>query len=385
MDPYNDDTNVLKVAWLDTTSGSPGSNPLAAAQREKAGAQTFEKYKYQYHWALCRILGAHVSDDDYVVFIELHEDVVFATSTDESLAFFEFNQIKNISSDSWNTKKLTSVSKTTTKKVTNSILGKMLQGVRDKPFVDKLKSLDLVATCGFNLPSKTDGLKLSIITIGDLHEDCLKDIQTAIDKELGSYPIPKVLRFITPDLPPSGFQDFTIGKISNLVDLKAEGAMCNASTIYRVLIDDLYRKGTVSFDYTDWNSLVKYKGTTHGDVERVISSYTEKKGFEVFENDLADILNDLELKSNKRILVRRAFERYHKAVRLERSLISINNQLAVKEAVESNFETFEKHGVREFMELTIEALPTMTKNNFVDLESTKAAIIYELLSKCHEK
>ena len=385
MDPYNDDTNVLKVAWLDTTSGSPGSNPLAAAQREKAGAQTFEKYKYQYHWALCRILGAHVSDDDYVVFIELHEDVVFATSTDESLAFFEFNQIKNISSDSWNTKKLTSVSKTTTKKVTNSILGKMLQGVRDKPFVDKLKSLDLVATCGFNLPSKTDGLKLSIITIGDLHEDCLKDIQTAIDKELGSYPIPKVLRFITPDLPPSGFQDFTIGKISNLVDLKAEGAMCNASTIYRVLIDDLYRKGTVSFDYKDWNSLVKYKGTTHGDVERVISSYTEKKGFEVFENDLADILNDLELKSNKRILVRRAFERYHKAVRLERSLISINNQLAVKEAVESNFETFEKHGVREFMELTIEALPTMTKNNFVDLESTKAAIIYELLSKCHEK
>ncbi len=66
-------------------------------------------------------------------------------------------------------------------------------------------------------------------------------------------------------------------------------------------------------------------------------------------------------------------------------MISINNQLAVKEAVESNFETFEKHGVREFMELTIEALPTMTKNNFVDLESTKAAIIYELLSKCHEK
>lgn len=370
---------------MDITSGSPGSNPLAAAQREKAGAQTFEKYQYQYHWALCRILGAHESDDDYVVFIELHEDVVFATSTDESSACFEFNQIKNISSASWNTKKLTYVSKATTKKVTNSILGKMLQGVRDKPFVDKLNSLDLVATCGFNLPSKTDGLKLSIITIGDLHEDCLKDIQTAIDKELGSYPIPRILRFITPDIPSSGFQDFTIGKISNLVDLKAHGAMCNASTIYRVLIDDLYRKGTVTFDFTDWNSLVKNKGTTHGDVERVISSYTEKKGFKVFENDLADILNDLELKSNKRIQVRRAFERYHKAVRLERSLISIDNQLAVKEAVESNFEAFEEHGVREFMELTIEALPTMTKKNLVDLESTKAAIIYELLSKCHEK
>lgn len=370
---------------MDTTKESPGGNPLAAAQRETAGAQTFEKYQYQYHWALCRILGAHESDNDYVVFIELHEDVIFATSTDESVASFEFNQIKNVSSAPWNTKKLTSVPKATAKKVTNSILGKMLQGIRDKPFVDMLNSLDLVATCGFNLPPKTDGLKLSIITIGDLHDDCLKDIQAAIDKELGTYPIPKTLRFITPDIPASGFQNFTIGKISNLVDLKAPGAMCNASTIYRVLIDDLYRKGTVAFDFADWNNLVKKKGTTHGDVERVISSYTEKKGFEAFEKDLDDILRDLELKSNKRIQVRRAFERYHNAVRLGRSLIAIDNQQAVKEAVESNFEAFDEQGVKEFMELALDALPETTQKNLVDLESTQAAIIYELLSKCHEK
>lgn len=370
---------------MDTTKESPGSNPLAVAQRETAGAQTFEKYLYQYHWALCRILGAHETDNDYVVFIELHEDVVFATSTDESVACFEFNQIKNVSSRPWNTKKLTSVSKASRKKVKNSILGKIFQGIRDKPFADKLNSLDLVATCGFNLPPKTEGLKLSIITIGDLHDDCLKDIQAAIDKELGGYPIPNTLRFITPDIPASGFQNFTIGKISNLVDLKAPGAMCNASTIYRVLIDDLYRKGTVAFDFTDWNNLVKNKGTTHGDVEQVISSYTEKKGLEAFEKYLDDILKDLELKSNKRIQVRRAFERYHNAVRLERSLIAIDNQQAFKEAVESNFEAFEEQGVKEFMELALEALPQSTRKNLVDLESTQAAIIYELLSKCHEK
>lgn len=370
---------------MDLINEPPGSNPLATGQRETAGAQTFEKYQYQYHWALCRILGAHETDNDYVVFIELHEDVVFASSTDESVASFEFNQIKNVSSNPWSTKKLTSVSKTPTKKVKNSILGKMLQGIRDKPFADKLKSLDLVATCGFNLPPKTVGLKLSIITIGDLHDDCLKDIQAAINKELGTFPIPKTLRFITPDIPASGFQSFTIGKISNLVDLKAPGAMCNASTIYRVLIDDLYRKGTVAFDFADWNKLVKIKGTTHGDVERVISSYTEKKGFEVFEKDLDDILKDLELQLNKRIQVRRAFERYHNAVRLERSLIAIDNQQAVKEAVESNFEAFDEQGVKEFMRLAFETLPETTKKNLVDLESTQAAIIYELLSKCHEK
>lgn len=370
---------------MDTIKESLGSNPLAAEQRETAGAQTFEKYEYQYHWALCRILGAHENSDDYVVFIELHEDVVLATSTDESIARFEFNQIKNISSSPWNQKKLISAPKASTKKVTNSILGKMIQGVREKPFVDKLNSLDLVATCGFSLPSKKEGLKLSIISIGDIHDDCLKDIQAAIDKELGMYPLPKILRFITPDLPPSGFQNFTIGQISNLVDLKAPGSKCNASTIYRVLIDDLHRKGAVAFDFTEWNNLVKNKGTTHSDVERVISSYTESKGIEVFLQDFEDILNELELKSNKRIQVRRAFERYHSAVRLERTLIAIDNQQAVKDAVERNFEGFEKQGVKEFMEQALASLSETTKKNLVDLESTQAAIIYELVSKCHEK
>lgn len=310
---------------------------------------------------------------------------MLATSTDETIARFEFNQIKNVSTPPWSQKKLTLAAKSSTGKAKNSILGKMLQGVRKMPFSDKLNSLDLVATCGFNLPPKNHGLKLSIISIGDLHEDCLKEIQAAIDKELGTYPIPKTLRFITPDLPASGFQDVAIGRISKLVDMKAPGAMCNASTIYRVLIDDLHRKGTVAFEFADWNDLIKKKGTTHGDVEQVISSYTEKRGFEAFEKDLDDILRDLELKSNKRIHVRRAFERYHNVVRLERSLIAIDNQQAVKDAVEKNFAAFEEQGVREFMELAIEALPKTTKDNLLNFESIQAAIIYELLKKCHEK
>lgn len=370
---------------MDTTRESPRSNPLAIAQRETVGAKTFEKYEYQYHWALCRILGAHETADDYVVFIELHEDVVLATSTNETVARFEFSQVKNVGDHGWTAKKITSIPKSKAKKVTNSILGKMLQGIRAKPFVEKLNSLDLVATCGFNLPSKTTGLKLSIIKIGDLHETCLNEIQAAIDTELSNYPLPKTLRFVTPDLPPSGFQDATIGRISRLVDIKAPGAMCNASTIYRVLIDDLHRKGMVAFDFTDWNNLVKNKGTTHSDVERVISSYTEKKGFDIFEKDFDDILQDLELKSNNRIQIRRAFVRYHNAVRLERSLIAIDNQQAVRTAVECNFEVFEKQGVQSFMEQALASLSEATKKNLVDLDAANAAIIYELLSKCHEK
>lgn len=37
------------------------------------------------------------------------------------------------------------------------------------------------------------------------------------------------------------------------------------------------------------------------------------------------------------------------------------------------------------MEQAIASLPEATKKNLVELEATQAAIIYELLSKCHEK
>lgn len=361
------------------------NNPLASPQRETAGARTFEKYEYQYHWALCRVLGAHELSNDYVVFIELHEDVVLATSSDETLAKFEFNQIKNVSGSPWNSKKLTAKPKRSAKKEKNSILGKMLQGVRDKPFLDKLNSIDLVATCGFNLPPKMEGLKLSIITIGDIHDDCINDIQAAIDEELEAYPLPKTLRFVTPDLPSSGFQDATIGRISKLVELTAPGTKCSASTIYRVLIDDLHRKGSVAFDFTQWSNLVKNKGMTHGDVERVISAYTHNKGIETFNQDFESIAEELGLKFNKKVGLRRAFERYHNAVRLERTLIALDNQQAVKEAVKSNFSVFDEQGIAPLVEAALHSLPESVKRNLVDLESAQAAIIYELISKCHEK
>lgn len=124
------------------------TNPLDAPQREKAGATTFAKYLYQYHWALCRILDAHKNFNDYVVFVELHEDVIFSDSMDEANANFEFNQIKNIQSSPLKHKLLIK----TTKKNKNSILGKMLLSTVGKPFFDKINQYQLVASSGFDLP-----------------------------------------------------------------------------------------------------------------------------------------------------------------------------------------------------------------------------------------
>jgi hypothetical protein len=82
--------------------------PLPQHSAKRQVRTTFEKYEYQYHWALCRILGAHENSDDYVVFIELHEDVVFATSTDQSVARFRIQSGQKCQHGApWNQRKLT--------------------------------------------------------------------------------------------------------------------------------------------------------------------------------------------------------------------------------------------------------------------------------------
>lgn len=362
-----------------------GANPLASPQRETSGAQTFEKYEYQYHWALCRILNAHESLTDYVVFVELHEDVVFADSTDETLAQFEFNQVKNVGGSTYTVKKLTSrpKGKKTTEK--NSVLGKMLLGVNDKPFRDKIYALSLVATCGFNLALKKAGLILSVISVGDLHADCLDDIHSSLASEIGKdQTLPDILTFVKPDLPNTEFQDTTIGRISKLVNSKTPGMKCSSQDIYRSLIDDLHRKGMVAFDFSQWNSLVKRKGLTYADVEKVISAHSENKGIDLMMADFDDIVKDKGLLYHQKTRLKRAFGRYHSSVHLGRTLLALDIQQAVRKTVEDYYTVFDQDGAIAFIEAALPALPDSITANLPDPATAEAALIYELISKNYE-
>jgi hypothetical protein len=114
-------------------------NPLFDSQKEKAGSQTYDKYAYQYHWALYKILSDHDKVSEYAVFVELHEDVVISTSLNSSEASFEFNQVKT-SQSVFNSFQL--VKK---KKNGKSVLGKLITNGHSKPFTSQISTLNLVS------------------------------------------------------------------------------------------------------------------------------------------------------------------------------------------------------------------------------------------------
>ncbi|WP_303905025.1 DUF4297 domain-containing protein [Thiohalomonas denitrificans] len=220
------------------------TNPLGMPQRERSGASTFGKYEYQYHWALCRIIDEQRNAREYALFMELHEDVVLADSLEANTAMFEFSQVKNIGSPKYN---ITSLTKTKDGK--GSVLGKLISSVINKPFSNRLSTVNLVATCGFNIALIDNALNLDVITVGDMSEKSIKALKLSLSEELGSDVFPDSLRFVVPSLSITNQQDSVIGKISTLISDIFPGSHCNAEYIYRMLIDELHRKGAVTYDY----------------------------------------------------------------------------------------------------------------------------------------
>ena len=250
------------------------NNPLFEVQREKAGAQTYDKYRYQYHWALYRVLTEHDLSKEYAVFVEFHEDVVISDSLDSTEAKFEFNQVKTTS------KNFTSNELVKMKKNVKgtSILSKLVSGATGKAYASKLTNLNLVSVYPFKLDFKVDGVSLDKITIEDLSDAQIEKVQNAIKDELGDeVELPKNLQFVVSTLSEKNYQNDVIASITNLIEKLHPESYCKPNDIYRLLIDEINRKGVITNDFTKWDDLLNKKALTSRTVNKVISQFTNIK------------------------------------------------------------------------------------------------------------
>lgn len=361
------------------------SNPLLAPQRETSGASTFEKYDYQYHWALFRALDEYSNDSQFVIFVELHEDVVVSSSLSAEEATFEFNQVKDVDGSAYTTKKIVYRPKGKGGAPKNSIIGKMLQGIDGKSFKDKVSQLNLVATCGFSLKLKEENLKLNLLRVGDLHEDCVAEIESALDKEFGKKTnLPVMLNFVKPELPSSGFNHYVISKIAAVVDEKHSGALCSPQTIYRVLIDDLRRKGMVVYDYREWDALIKNKGLTNLDVGRAAMANIQKGLPDALDRLFSDICLDLGAHAGQRNALRRALGSYENNKKYQKTIAQIKISDCLQGLVSTFSSVFDELGGKVAVETIESMVPSDIKSGFLDDVGLRGAIIYELILRVSE-
>ncbi|WP_340618958.1 DUF4297 domain-containing protein [Xenorhabdus entomophaga] len=244
-------------------------NILAEVQRESAGASTFGKYNFQYHWALCRIIEKHQKKEEYALLVEYHEDVVIADNLDGTKAHFEFFQVKN-QTKTYTAHELTKRSSGANETLKNSVLGKLLSSCVGTQYDQRITNIGLVSSGGFSL-DVGKGLKLDVIRMGDLTAACLQSLTNKVNEELGIDLLPKHLQFIVPEIQLENQEDYVLAQFAKLVDGMFPGAQCNAVAIYRAIIDEMGRKIRITFDYTDWDRLMDKKSLTSVKVHDVLA------------------------------------------------------------------------------------------------------------------
>lgn len=351
---------------------SENSNPLFNSQREKAGAQTFDKYSYQYHWALYRIIREHDMTNEYAVFIELHEDVVISNSLDASIAKFEFNQVKT-NKTPFNTFQLV-----VNKKGGNSVLGKLVKSGIAKPYANAIESLNLIATNKFSLELKKKDVDLNIIRKEDLSDNQLKELEDALKKELSITELPSNIKFIYSDLPGNNYQTFLIGAIAELINKLFHGSYSNPKDIYTLLIDELYRKGKVTYDFKLWDELLKNKALTSIQVTRVINEFTNLKDEAKIESEFNNICDELGLKSIETKKLKRSFSRYRRQRISNRSSLQIDTTDFFIKGIELNI-AMGITDMKDLIENVQKVIPAKIGKQFSSKDEISTALICEYI------
>lgn len=352
-------------------SGAKNKNPLLGGQREKSGSQTFDKYNYQYHWALFRVLSEHDNVKEYAVFVELHEDVVLTNSLDSTKARFEFNQIKT------NNKALTSTD-ITRKKGDSSILGKIVSNKISKPYSDKIDKLNLVTAKGFSIKLKDPKLELQVISIDDLDDKELEKFKKCLKDELNIDEFPKELRFAKSELSDVQFQSIVIGEISNLITRLYPSSQYNSTSIYQLLFDELKRIGVDTNDYTEWDELLKKKSLTSKQVKEVIESLTSGKNENIINQEFQQICQDLSLNSMQSISLKKDFDRYRQNKFKNKSALQIDIANKISELIAAH-ETNCNDEISQLIEMVKNDLTDKMKKEFNSENHLKGAIICEYL------
>lgn len=354
-----------------TSGGTAPSNPLYRPQREKAGAVTHDRFEFQYDWALFEFLQLHKHKEASIVFIELHEDVVFSSSANAEDARFVFCQVKAGNGSAFTPKSLVR-----RKKDKPSVLGKMFTTIADKAIDAKVDKVRLVATSGFSLDLADKGFHLEEIPWSAISTETANQITAALKLELQSDVSVEKLHFHEPKLANLQHDLTVVGLVAKLISERVpqEGGNCHA--IYLALQDELRRKGAVTWDYSDWDSLVKNKGLTAHRVDALFEQFSSSRSTEMLLDDFEEQTKELGYHTRERRLLRHAARAYVLDTIAGGSLAHVQTQAAICEHLNVQFPS--PMSPAALAEL-LKAPPPSVRDTLIDDMSLTAAYLIEYL------
>jgi len=245
-------------------------NTLNEKEREKIGLDTQLRFNYQTNWAITYILDKVIKNQEFVIFMEYHEDVITADScqiTDN--IEFEFYQIKTTQTNFT----LENICKYDASSKSNSVLGKMILGVENKSFKKHVKKLCLLSTSNINFDEKINVMGAAKF-LKDLKQDEITKIFNYLKIELNEIDMgyKDIICFEKANLPFENSESTTKGKILEFIEKKYGPVSSKVSSIYTALWDDLRIKHDFLLSYDNWDECVQKRGLRSDEVTSILAT-----------------------------------------------------------------------------------------------------------------
>ncbi|PKK34683.1 hypothetical protein BWI96_20875 [Siphonobacter sp. SORGH_AS_0500] len=347
-------------------------NPLFEPQREKMGSISLGRFDYQYHWAIDKIIELHYKGEEYIIFMETHEDVVLADSIDPKKVKFDFNQVKATEKE-FTEHKLIKIEE----KDKNSVLGKMFISSSKPKFRKLIRNINLVSASGFKIRTLDPELKLTCINTCHLTDNVIDYFIKALNSELQLDKLPDNLGFINSTLPITSSESTVVGNLSRMIENVYPKYSYKSHSIFASLAIELHRKGTDIRDYPKWKEFVFHKGVTFTTVDQLIKSLIVSEEETSIMEDFDLLVVDFEFKGMKAVKFKNAFRNYYQ----NRYSLTLTKLSLIKEIRNAIINTLDKEeeDIIVLLSLVKAILSNECVTSFESDDKLNCAIICEYL------
>ncbi|NVJ17472.1 DUF4297 domain-containing protein [Myxococcus sp. AM010] len=366
---------------------------------ETGGPRASNRLDFQKNWTLCHLVERHKEGADYVVVCDYHDDVVVLIGV-PSAAKLHFYQVKTRDGSHWTMARLTSSKKKRKKKGKasaetakladdvvdtstadeeegGSILGKLYK--HKLGFLDRLGSLNLVSNCCFKL-SLSDGTSSESkphFTFVELDVDEKKAAAERVQAEHNlteQAEFPEATHFIVSDMTTTGHDKSAIGVIATYLEYRyGTSESFPVAAIHRSLFDEIRRRSNREGTWDDLDLLLKQKGVSRSDFEKLLSKVHPRRDAESQWLELSKELESAGISIRRRIRISNSWHRY----RVDR--IDESNEILQRrrDAVVAVIEKMIADGIEDVSTVLSEVSVKIPADQAFDPEYTCAMALYE--------
>ena len=247
--------------------------------REESGSVSSDRFQYQRHWALLKLLNYHLQEPDYVFIFDYHDDVLILDS-DENPTKIKFYQIKTKGRNNWTLAALTKQeegesSKEGESRKLPSILGKMY--LNKVNFKDQVESLNFVSNARFNLKlddaTEKDTKDRVYICASEISAEEVSKVKNALKEELKVEPdtvSESIIFFEVSDLPLQNHETQVKGALVDFLQKLFPQRKFSIVPIYQSIIGEITRRNNHKLQQYTIEELTTKKCLSKKDFEKFI-------------------------------------------------------------------------------------------------------------------